>query len=470
MNGERAETYLRLLAEAELRRAPADDGVARVQHAAAVLTAIGAVDAEVAESVGRDLEVALAIRSLIDRGRLVAHPGRMTGMRMHAALAAAQGQPGPGPPTAPGGSVLAVPSGQALLLKEHDASAEVWLLALVMSPGKAVISVASRRRSWKPTSGPRMTIFGQLSVVDDSGTSYAAHFTGAMGPGWEDGWLDLHPVPAASVRWIEVQATTGGPRVRLDCAPGAAQLVSSETLTPASPGERLLDSAAEKTLANVAELHGRSGDLPSVLLDKVAGGWTEHLAGGLDRTVEVLEAADALPPGSPVPRRLAALRQVLGDTAEALPWSAMASLPEQWASVLAYRYRLNWPRIPEGFAPVTAVFPELDGVQFILAGMRSDADRTVLRAQALGLDPAWYHSPFGGFDLRFSCWIRDSAGHWHIASIGGWNSGNNISWAGLELQVVPPLHRATTWLEVVITGRSGRVRATVPLDWTATHE
>jgi hypothetical protein len=73
----------------------------------------------------------------------------------------------------------------------------------------------------------------------------------------------------------------------------------------------------------------------------------------------------------------------------------------------------------------------------------------------------------GGLDMRFSCWIKDSAGHWHVARTLGSNS-DNISWTELHMQVAPPLHRAATWLEVVVTSMSGRVRATVPLDWTTT--
>jgi hypothetical protein len=35
------------------------------------------------------------------------------------------------------------------------------------------------------------------------------------------------------------------------------------------------------------------------------------------------------------------------------------------------------------------------------------------------------------------------------------------------MHLVPPLHPAATSLEVIVTGASGRVRATVPLHWQA---
>jgi hypothetical protein len=37
----------------------------------------------------------------------------------------------------------------------------------------------------------------------------------------------------------------------------------------------------------------------------------------------------------------------------------------------------------------------------------------------------------------------------------------------LQLHLTPPLHPAATSLEVIVTGASSRVRATVPLDWRA---
>jgi hypothetical protein len=36
-----------------------------------------------------------------------------------------------------------------------------------------------------------------------------------------------------------------------------------------------------------------------------------------------------------------------------------------------------------------------------------------------------------------------------------------------QLRLTPPLHPAATSLEVIVTGMSSRVRATVPLDWQA---
>jgi hypothetical protein len=74
MDAERAETYLRLLAEAEVRRAavagPAavgeptvvDAGIWRMLAPAWVLMAVGAVRADAAEAILADLQIALQAR------------------------------------------------------------------------------------------------------------------------------------------------------------------------------------------------------------------------------------------------------------------------------------------------------------------------------------------------------------------------------------------------------------------------
>jgi len=35
----------------------------------------------------------------------------------------------------------------------------------------------------------------------------------------------------------------------------------------------------------------------------------------------------------------------------------------------------------------------------------------------------------------------------------------------MRLQVVPPLSRATAWIEMLATGQSAQARATLPLRW-----
>ena len=70
MNRERAETYLRILAEAELRRATSQPwgnaqrsgSAVRVERAAQALALVGALDDAVADQILGDFELALGTR------------------------------------------------------------------------------------------------------------------------------------------------------------------------------------------------------------------------------------------------------------------------------------------------------------------------------------------------------------------------------------------------------------------------
>lgn len=78
MNGERAETFLRLLAEAELRDQLSPDpppwvggpgaGRVKVSVAGRALSAVGALDRETIEDVLADFDLAVGLRRLHDPG------------------------------------------------------------------------------------------------------------------------------------------------------------------------------------------------------------------------------------------------------------------------------------------------------------------------------------------------------------------------------------------------------------------
>jgi hypothetical protein len=80
---ERAETYLRVLAEAELRRATSQswgdaqraDDAARVERVAQVLAFVGVLDGGVADQVLDDFELALGARQT---GQTASVPGWFT--------------------------------------------------------------------------------------------------------------------------------------------------------------------------------------------------------------------------------------------------------------------------------------------------------------------------------------------------------------------------------------------------------
>jgi len=73
------------------------------------------------------------------------------------------------------------------------------------------------------------------------------------------------------------------------------------------------------------------------------------------------------------------------------------------------------------------------------------------------------HAVYGPDDL-YSCpviWIRDNGGHGHATGTRGQSGiGGEVA---LRLRVVPPLSRATTWIEVLAAGPSAQARTTLPL-------
>jgi hypothetical protein len=62
-------------------------------------------------------------------------------------------------------------------------------------------------------------------------------------------------------------------------------------------------------------------------------------------------------------------------------------------------------------------------------------------------------------DQPLSWWARDNAGRWHLGRVAPTDGPH------FHLELIPPLDPAATELEIVLTGTSSRVSATVPLAW-----
>ena len=61
----------------------------------------------------------------------------------------------------------------------------------------------------------------------------------------------------------------------------------------------------------------------------------------------------------------------------------------------------------------------------------------------------------------FSWWARDDADRWHVGRVAMHNAAPGT----FQLELTPPLHPAARSLDIVLTGRDGRVTATLPLAW-----
>jgi hypothetical protein len=457
-----AETHVRLLAEAELRRAalaprfrwldedfkeggepPEEAGLLRVKAVLNALCRVGAVSEVWARSLVGDFAAALAARGLHDPGALLAV--LRTGNPATAGPAGAATPAGP-----PDGRYRCIPIGVQLPASRDGHQGSVHLQAVVLAPDRAAI-VTSFVSTWRealhypddPAARLAFPPFGRAGLTDDHGRPYQLSFSTGEGGWLEAGLLDISPHPPDSVRWLELP-TVPGSALRIGLAdPGPVPRASHEPVPPAAVGEQLLTAVAETMLGGGA----------------LAGIEATQLAGGLAEVAAALQAVGALPDCSPVPAQLAALCQrraieVRGPLAEQ---ARSVRLPDAWHSVLTQRR--SGPRAGRtGLAPVAAVLPEIDGARFVLAGLacwEHQASLTVL---------CWGWPPERG-EFRpsrpFSWWARDDAGRWHVGRISTFNAVPGT----FHLEFKPPLPPGSTALDIVLTGSASRVTVSVPLRW-----
>jgi hypothetical protein len=459
-SGASTETYLRLRAEAELRRAlalprydapedggqeerAAGDALHRLRTVANALARAGTIDRGTADSVMDDLEIALAARSRIDP-----HESNARDL-LRSSL--------PGQPArAPAGPYLAVPVGATVPGAPGGALAEIRLFTLVIAPDRAVLTAAGRVR--KPLTRRRhrehrlpFAGSGQPAATDDRGNSYHLHEEGSSEDS-DGNWsslIGISPVPPAGTRWLELTMSPGSPPVRVGLTgPATGTAAAPAPTAAASAAERLVDTAAERLL------------LTALIDGEESARW--HDLSEITDVVTALEAVGSLGPARAAVGRLVNLAGRLGTqippalSALALPTALRAA----WDDILRNRDRDDGPA---AVAPAATVLPELDGTRFVLAGLRSGAAGAELQALAWG----WQQVPhFFFFEDAVNQWswsARDDQGRWHLATEGGGSSDDRH--ASIELQFVPALHPDARSLEVTLACPAGQVSATVPLDW-----
>ena len=177
-------------------------------------------------------------------------------------------------------------------------------------------------------------------------------------------------------------------------------------------------------------------------------------------------AADVLSPLSPVPGRLAAVCAGMRVSGHGITAPPAHELPEPWLSLLAFyqRRKPDAPPVPDGYAAVTAALPELDGIRLALLGLLNADGSSWIQLLVRGLVPERRTGPFGiDYFFPLSFWIRDNVGRWHAGRPAGVRQSHG-EWA-VKLEMVPPLARSTTSIEVLAAGASGQVRVRLPLRW-----
>jgi hypothetical protein len=486
MNREGAETFLRLLAEAQLRDQLAPDpppwaggpgaGRIKVQVAGQALTAVRALDRETVEEVVADFDLAVSLRRLHGPGPRPASI-QPRGLR---AIRAMSGAGSPGQAAAPppvhepddGAAERFVPIGLTVPFHDGDLGAELYLLSFARTRAGARLFVLwgqpalSREYGLGLQQVERFPV-GLFTVTDDRGSAYELDFTHADGSAWVS-QANLHPAPPDGIRWLEVAAPPGpAVRVRLNPAsapPGGERVGGAPEISPAdlSAGEQLLIMLAEDLLLASAQHPLATRSALRVLTPRVL----QTMGTGLGAIIAGLEAVGALPPDSPIPARLAALCAGLRIDGHEIAAPPADDLPETWLSLLTYyqRRRPDTAQVRDGFAAVAAALPELDGIRLALVGLHNTEGSTVLHVLARGVRREERSGPHGvNLDFPLSFWLRDSGGRWHAARPAAWYPSDPEH--SIELALVPPLPRSTAWVEVLAGGRSGEVRARLPLRW-----
>ena len=443
------------------RSAPRGEHQARVRRVAQVLTAVSALDDEVADQILGDFELALAVRRAGFPGQPGPGPGsrvRSPGVRTGAAGPGSAG-PGSAAPGARSGRVIRL--GQLIPVRGADVSGEVYLLSYAQTASGPQFSLLARTRSRSGSAPvrrwPEIALLEQFTATDDRGTRYRMRVRD-LGGG-PDGWtLMLDPRPPHDPRWLDLTTAPGEPAARIDLTlPSDAATVTAAPMTAsqatAGPGEHLLHAVAARLLAEAAA--PQAGSPPG---SPPAG------ARGLGDVIAALQAAGALSPLNPVPGQLAALCARLDLTGHGITEPPGRDLPEPWLSMLAYYQRRKTRAAParDGCAAVAAVLAELDGITLAILGLHNCAGSTVMHIHASGPMADVSYAPDELYYWPVT-WIRDSGGRWHTTRTRG-RSGMNGEVA-LRLEVIPPLSRATAWIEVHAAGRSIRARATLPLRW-----
>lgn len=479
MNRERAETYLRLLAEAALRCAavpPADGSVnrwrpARLDLIGEALRAVGAIEVGLMDQVRQDLDLALAVREPGPR-RKPGRRGLTRDARMHLVSMMHHPPPRAGPResavpffSTAHDSVASrlVPLGQVIRVCADGSPGEMHLLAFAQTPNGARLMIGWRSRSPVAAAGP----FRKVTAVDDRATSYRLSFRGWAGTNRTEleGALDLRPNPPSGIRWLDISAAPGEPATRVDLAwaipPLAANPPVTLTGTTVSPGELLLNGIAARILARAEPIP--AGTIPAGAARLKS---FPHAADGLGAIIAALQAAGALSPLSPVPGQVARLCAALGISGHGITAPPAGVLPEPWQGMLTDD-RAPSPATPArtAWAATAVELPELDGARIAFLGLHQSDHSTILNIQASGveMEDDWLY--IRGIRPLPVLWIRDHTGRWHTMRSVGMIPQHDYGAVMMRMAIIPPLDPDTPRVEVVATAASGEARLTLRLRW-----
>ena len=322
MDREGAETYLRLLAEAEMRGSlapaaePRPPDTSRLMAVGHALTAVGALDPVIAEEILTDFRLAVSVRQLhgdpgqgpgqavpvaqwLSQGRAVPHkkPHRAPAPAPSGSAPSGSAPSGSAPPGDAVGQERAdrfVPVGLTVPFRAGAISGELCLMSFAQTGTGArfVAAWAVRTPSLEPQLGyqhPGLIPFDLFTVTDDRGARYQLDHT----PGSDMEWpnlISLSPAPPPSIRWLDV-APPYRRAVRVDLRPpggygGAGSPLVRGVTGGSSPGGTTPRSAwatPSSARASTCWSCWRSGYCPGRPSSRTAGGppgWSPGRAAG----------------------------------------------------------------------------------------------------------------------------------------------------------------------------------------------
>jgi hypothetical protein len=416
------------------RRPPrAQECLDRLTRLAGVLANAGFISEQVRTDVVRDMTVALAARSLIDQADLVAYSWETP--------SPAWGTPSAAPIA---GRLRAVPVGLSTEYHVNGSRIGVYLGTLIVGATTTRLTVTAKVLSaaTRPETDDDEQVLDLdgCRAIDDVGGSYRAGFSGGGGERW-DGTFEFNRSPAAGVRWLEVSVRDSAP-VRIDMTASIPALPTTSVPLPDGAADRFLDSLTLDALVRRRTMESESPDE-----EELVAAASDLLDAGL------------ITPGSPATGRLAAAAKLLDLKLPArLAELGTARLPDDWLVMLSQLDRQDGP---VGAIPLAAQLPDLEGMQCLITGIESDHESVTVQVTARG----WPEQIYAGMVTpKWWRWTaRDDSGCLYVAD--EIQAGHDEEGADITLQLRPAIRPQARTLTINLTGRTGQVGVTLPLNW-----
>lgn len=369
---------------------PGDSCLLHIAALGRALAAAGAIDDATAAEVLADLQAALAIRGLIPTEQLLEGPD---GSMHNFASPYFPGQRLMRAPASHAVPVRLIPAGTVATCEVENQPVRVHFGSMVIDGMSAMVSIRARllpgRAGATPLPMP-WEILNSCTASDDQGGGYGIHFSGGGADDHWTGQLQILPVPPPVIRWLDFNFPGSEPvRLRLDAA--TRNLPTTKVSLPAGEAaDRYLDAQTVKLLSSDDEDDGKDPRVAWAARGLLAGGVVSPLNSAL--------------------RRLSAVASRLGLELPA-PLAAIPPGPllADWLSLMA---RWDCHDGPTGAIPVAAHLPELDGAQCAIADLQSSPEVATIEVHARGWPkPLGWGQP--GLEL-FHWTARDDVGGWYV--------------------------------------------------------